>query len=107
LFLIRFNTPIVIPAGVKKILVEVEKGSNASLGGRSTAAFIAGSIQDNGISWFKSCSGSPTIGYNKYFSTADIGKANADFYINITGNMKNISNHFEMNYTNNCSDFFK
>ncbi|MFA9191078.1 T9SS type B sorting domain-containing protein [Flavobacterium sp. FZUC8N2.13] len=102
-----FNTPIIIPAGVEKILVEVQKGSNPVLGGGSTAAFIAGSTQDNGISWFKGCSRSPSIGHNEYFSTADAGIPNANFYVNVTGNVNNVSNHFEMNYTNNCSDFLK
>lgn len=104
---IDFNTPIVIPAGVEKILVEVQKGSNPVLGGGSTAAFIAGSIQDNGVSWFKGCSRSPDIGYNEYFSTADVEIPNANFYINVTGNVKNVSNHFEMNYTTICADFLK
>ena len=104
---VDFNTPIVIPAGVEKILVEVQKGSNPLLGGGSTAAFIAGSTQDNGVSWFKGCSRSPNIGYNEYFSTADVGIPNANFYINVTGNVKNVSNHFEMNYSNICADFLK
>lgn len=104
---IDFNTPIKIPAGVEKILVEVKKGSNPLLGGGSTVAFIAGSTQDNGVSWFKGCSRSPDIGYNKYFSTADEGIPNANFYINVTGNVKNISNHFEMNFSNICSEFLK
>jgi gliding motility-associated-like protein len=102
-----FNTPIKIPAGVEKILVEVQKGGNGVLGGGSQVAFIAGSTQDTGVSWFKGCSRSPDIGYNQYFSTADAGIPNANFYINVTGNVKNVSNHFEMNYTNNCSDFLK
>lgn len=104
---IDFKTPIIIPAGVEKILVEVQKGSNSVLGGGSTAAFIAGSKQDNGVSWFRGCSRSPNIGYNEYFSTADVGIPDANFYINVTGNVKNISNHFEMNFSNICSEFLK
>lgn len=104
---IDFNTPIIIPAGVERILVEVEKGSNPILGGGSTVAMIAGSTQDNGVSWFKGCSRSPNIGYNEYFSTADDGIPNANFYINVTGNVKNVSTHFEMNISNICSDFLK
>lgn len=104
---IDFNTPIIIPAGVEKILVEVQKGSNPELGGGSTLAFIAGSTQDNGISWSKGCSLSPTIGNDEYFSTTAEGPSNANFYINVTGNVKNVSNHFEMNYSNICSDFLK
>jgi gliding motility-associated-like protein len=104
---IDFNTPIRIPAGVEKILVEVQKGSNSVLGGGSTVAMIAGSTQDNGVSWFKGCSRLPEIGYDKYFSIADDGIPNANFYINVTGNVKNVSNHFEMNFSNICSEFLK
>lgn len=104
---IDFNTPIKIPAGVEKILVEVKKGSNPVLGSGSQVAFIAGSAQDNGVSWFRGCSRSPDIGYNKYFSTVDDGIQNANFYINVTGNVKNVSNHFEMNFSNICSEFLK
>lgn len=104
---IDFKTPVKIPAGVEKILVEVQKGSNPILGGGSTVAFIAGSKQDNGVSWFKGCSRSPSIGYNQYFATTDEGISNANFYINVTGNVKNISNHFEMNFSNICSEFLK
>jgi gliding motility-associated-like protein len=104
---IDFITPVKVSAGIERILVEVEKGNNSTLGGGSTAAFIGGSTQDNGISWFKGCNRSPNIGYNQYFSTIDDGIANANFYINVTGNVKNISNHFEMNFSNICSEFLK
>lgn len=102
-----FNNPIIIPAGVEKILVEVQKGGNPILGGGSQAAFIAGSTQDNGISWFKGCARTAGIPNNEYFSTNVFGVPNANYYINVTGNVNNVSNHFEMNYTNNCSDFLK
>ncbi|RVT76462.1 T9SS type B sorting domain-containing protein [Flavobacterium sufflavum] len=102
-----FNNPIIIPAGVEKILVEVQKGGNPILGGGSQAAFIAGSTQDNGISWFKGCARTAGIPNNEYFSTTVFGVPNANYYINVTGKVNNISNHFEMNYTNNCSDFLK
>lgn len=104
---IDFITPVKVSAGIERILVEVEKGNNSALGGGSTAAFIGGSTQDNGISWFKGCNRSPNIGYNQYFSTIDDGIANANFYINVTGNVKNISNHLEMNFSNICSEFLK
>lgn len=104
---IDFITPVKVSAGIERILVEVEKGNNSALGGGSTAAFIGGSTQDNGISWFKGCNRSPNIGYNQYFSTIDDGIANANFYINVTGNVKNISNHLEMNISNICSEFLK
>ncbi|PJJ09502.1 gliding motility-associated-like protein [Flavobacterium sp. 1] len=104
---VDFNTPIVIPAGVERILVEAYKGLVPnSLG----IAFISGSAQDNGISWQRGCTnlaGGPTFGYDEYVNTALFGKPDANFYINVTGNVKNISNHFEMNFSNICSEFLK
>ncbi|RZJ54935.1 MAG: T9SS type B sorting domain-containing protein [Flavobacterium sp.] len=104
---IDFNTPIVIPAGVERILVEVYKGLVPNSQG---VAFISGSAQDNGDSWQRVCTnvvGYPTFGYDEYVNTAAFGKPDANFYINVTGNVKNISNHFEMNFSNICSEFLK
>lgn len=104
---IDFATPIVVPAGVDKILVEVYKGLVPNSTG---LAFIAGSAQDNGISWQRTCTnvaGGPTFGYDEYVNTEAFGKPNANFYINVTGNVKNVSNHFEMNFSNICSEFLK
>jgi gliding motility-associated-like protein len=98
---VDFKTPIVIPAGVEKILVEVLKG----VGWGDGVAFISGSAQDNDVSWQRGC----TLpgAWDKYVSTADFGIPNANFYINVTGNVKNVSNHFEMNFSNICSEFLK
>lgn len=104
---VDFNTPIVVHSGVERILVEVYKGLVPnSLG----IAFISGSTQDNGVSWQRGCTnlaGYPAFDYNEYVNTAAFGKPDANFYINVTGNVKNISNHFEMNFSNICSDFLK
>lgn len=104
---VDFKTPIVVPAGVERILVEVFKGSVPNSIG---AAFIAGSAQDNGVSWQRGCTnlpGGPTFKDDEYVNTAAFGKPDANFYINVTGNVKNISNHFEMNFSNICSEFLK
>lgn len=104
---VNFNTPIVVPAGVERILVEVYKGVIANSSG---LAFIAGSAQDTGVSWQRACTtlvGYPAFDYNEYVNTTAFGKPNANFYINVTGNVKNVSNHFEMNFSNICSEFLK
>ncbi|QGK76115.1 T9SS type B sorting domain-containing protein [Flavobacterium sp. SLB02] len=99
---VDFDTPIVIPAGVERILVEVHKGIEGGEG----VAFIAGSAQDNDVSWQRGCTNLSGAG-DKYVSTADFGFPNANFYINVTGNVKNVSSHFEMNFSNICSEFLK
>jgi gliding motility-associated-like protein len=101
---VDFDTPIVIPAGVERILVEVYKGVNGGDG----VAFIGGSAQDNGVSWQRGCSILPGSEHQEeYVSTAVYRVPNANFYINVTGNIKNVSNHFEMNFSNICSEFLK
>ncbi|SFZ89319.1 gliding motility-associated C-terminal domain-containing protein [Flaviramulus basaltis] len=103
---VDFDTPIVIPANVERILVEVHKGIVYGDG----VAFIAGSTQDNDVSWQRGCTnvaGGTNFDYNEYVSTADFGRPEANFYINVTGNVNHITNNFEMNISNICSEFLK
>ncbi|WP_238160847.1 T9SS type B sorting domain-containing protein [Flavobacterium cupreum] len=101
-----FDKPIKIPAGVKKILVEVHKGIVYGDG----VAFIAGTTQNDDVSWQRGCTaigGYPDLG-SGYVSTADFGKPQANFYINVTGNVNQVRNNiFEMNISNICSEFLK
>ena len=103
---VNFDTPIVIPADVERILVEVHKGIVYGDG----VAFIAGSTQDNDVSWQRGCTnvaGGPTFGNDEYVSTDDFGRPDANFYINVTGNVNHLTNNFEMNISNICSEFLK
>ncbi|WP_369753517.1 T9SS type B sorting domain-containing protein [Flavobacterium sp. WC2409] len=99
---VDFDTPIVIPKDVERILVEVKKGIEYGDG----VAFIAGSAQDNDVSWQRGCSSLSGAG-DKYVSTADFGFPKANFYINVTGNVNHVTNNFEMNFSNICSEFLK
>lgn len=99
---VDFDTPIVIPKDVERILIEVKKGIEYGDG----VAFIAGSVQDNDVSWQRGCS-TLSGGGDKYVSTADFGFPNANFYINVTGNVNHVTNNFEMNFSNICSEFLK
>ncbi|SDH85968.1 T9SS type B sorting domain-containing protein [Winogradskyella thalassocola] len=100
-----FDTPIVIPAGVEKILVEVHKGIEYGSG----LAFIAGSTQSSELSWQRGCTnfGGGPAGNNQYVSTASFGRPNANFYINVTGDVNHTSNTLSMNISNICSEFLK
>lgn len=103
---VEFDTPIVIPAGVERILVEVHKGIVYGDG----LAFIAGSDQDNDVSWQRGCTnvaGGTTYGVNEYVSTVDFGRPDANFYINVSGNINQTTNNFDMNISNICSEFLK
>jgi gliding motility-associated-like protein len=103
---VDFDRPIKIPAGVKKILVEVHKGIVYG----DAVAFIAGTTQNDDVSWQRGCTalpGYPDLG-SGYVSTADFGKPQANFYINVTGNVNQVRNNiFEMNVSNICSEFLK
>lgn len=103
---VDFETPIVVPADIEKILIEVHKGIVSGDG----IAFIAGSTQDNDVSWQRSCTnvaGGTTFDNNEYVSTVEFGQPNANFYINVTGNVNHLTNNFQMNISNICSEFLK
>ncbi|WP_252723845.1 T9SS type B sorting domain-containing protein [Winogradskyella psychrotolerans] len=103
---IDFNTPVVIPADVERILVEVHKG----IAYGSALAFISGSTYDNDLSWQRGCTnlaGGPSYGSDEYVSTVDLGRPDANFYINVTGNVNHLTNNYSMNISNICSEFLK
>ncbi|WP_225969321.1 T9SS type B sorting domain-containing protein [Dokdonia sp. PRO95] len=99
---IAFDTPVVIPPNVERILVEVHKGITYG----SALAFIAGSTQDNDVSWQRGCTRNVNT-INGFATATQIGAPDANFYINVTGEVNNIYNDFEMNVSNICAEFVK
>ncbi|WP_336093398.1 T9SS type B sorting domain-containing protein [Leeuwenhoekiella sp. CH_XMU1409-2] len=102
---IDFETPVVVPAGTKRILVEVFKGIQSGDG----LAFIAGSTQSTGVSWQRrNCIGitNPDAIY-EYVSTEDFGRPDSNFYINALGRVRHTAHTFAMNISNICSEFLK
>ncbi|WP_372755417.1 T9SS type B sorting domain-containing protein [Mariniflexile sp.] len=100
IFEVLFGTPITVPANVDKILVEVYNlGSSSSAG----LVFIAGGAQNNDISWLRSeAGGCPP--FQQYTATTN---PNINYFINVTGKTKHVTNNFEMNVSNICSEFLK
>lgn len=94
IFEIIFGTPIMIPADVDKILVEVY-----SVG----LAFIAGGAQSSDISWLRSENG----GCPPFQEYIAVTNPNINFFINVTGRTNHVTNNFEMNISNNCTEFLK
>ena len=76
----QFSSPIVIPAGAKKILVTVNQTN--ILNTSEIPFFIAGTKEDNDTSWFYGCRKHYT-----YIKTENLDspKPNANFFINVTG----------------------
>ncbi|WP_416443453.1 T9SS type B sorting domain-containing protein [Leeuwenhoekiella sp. A16] len=84
----EFSKPIVVPAGVERILVTIGKVVD-HYNPNSAAVIIAATAKDNDISWYEGCRK-----YYNYTPTTelDIPVPNANFYINVTGDIINHSN---------------
>lgn len=93
---LEFENPIVVPEDVENILVEVSHLWSTGY----SAAFIAGTEYDNDVSWIKSNTPGCTP-FGVYESR------NISYYINVTGNVNHVTNNFEMNISNICSEFLK
>ncbi len=91
---IEFETPITVPAGVERILVEVKKG--VSYG--SALAFIAGTENDNDDSWYKGC------GYVSNPNEYRTMNSSFNYFITVNGEAKTIL-PFEITNDNTCSNF--
>ena len=94
---VAFDTPVIIPRNVERILVEVYQTVNSM--------FPAATVTDDGsVSWIRSYNGGcPPFG--KFLDVKDTGWPKAKLYINVTGNVKSTTNRFQMNFSNNCSEF--
>ena len=95
-----FDKPIVIPADVKSILVEVERGIEYGDG----HLFISGTENDNKESWFRgNC---PFNTGNQYENMSNLSRygTGINFYITINGEAKTIF-PFEIINDNNCINF--
>lgn len=99
---LQFENPIVVPSSTKRILVEVHKGIVYG----SAVAFIGGSSQDNDVSWQRGCTSNKST-INGFATTAELGHPNANFYINVTGEVIHLSHNFGINISNICSEFLK
>lgn len=99
-FDIVFGTPIVIPADVDKVLVEVFNLGSASSSG---LAFIAGGAQSTGESWLRS----EALGCPPFKEYIAVTNPNINYYINVTGRTRHVTDNFEINMSNNCSEFLK
>ena len=98
IFNVNFETPVVIPPGVERILVQVYQ--------TDSPVFPAATAQDDGsISWFKSYAGGcPPY---EFTDIRDLGWPDIKLYINVTGDVKSLNNSFGMNFSNICSEFLK
>lgn len=103
---IDFDTAVVIPADVTRILVEVRKG--VGVGGSGLVHF-AGTVQDDGASsWHKGClAGSSYVNADDFSYYSSWPGIDYNLFINITGKAIHTSNNFGMNISNICAEFLK
>ncbi|MCA0132141.1 T9SS type B sorting domain-containing protein [Winogradskyella alexanderae] len=99
---VEFDTPITVPAGVERILVEVHKGIVYG----DALAFVGGTTVDNDVSWQRGCIVNATP-VNGFVTATEMGFPNSNFYINVTGNVNHVSNTYGISVTNICSEFLK
>ena len=102
---IDFPSPVTVPAGVERILVEVTQMDDI-YNDDYKKVLIAGTEFDNDVSWFKGCREHYT-----HISTADLSPSvpDANFFINVTGNKATQTNlGATTTLTNNsCGDLVK
>ncbi|MEL0454868.1 T9SS type B sorting domain-containing protein [Flavobacteriaceae bacterium SZ-1-7] len=103
IFTLNFSPPVVVAASVKKILVVSSVGRVWGDG----VIFPGGSLQDNDVSWYKGCANVNGGRLYDFVTTESYGYPDARFYINVTGNVNHVTNNFEMNISNICSEFLK
>ena len=101
IILVDFQTPVVIPADVERILVEVHKGIEYGDG----AAFVAGTALENDSSWYRGCLGDPSGEYRTtqqlQASVGSYWTKPFNFYVTVNGRARSIL-PFEITNTNNC-----
>lgn len=99
IFDVEFSTPIVVPANVERILVEVFQTNNGS--------FPTSTIEDDGaVSWIRSYHGG-CYPLGEFVDVKDLGYPDAKFFINVTGDVDHVTNNFDMDISNICSEFLK
>ncbi len=80
---IQFDTPVIVPANVERILVDVEKLDGPNIG--SWAVFLAGTEFGNDVTWYKGC-----IFDEPYTSNTDLPppRSYANLYITVNGEIQ-------------------
>ena len=102
---VDFDNPIIVPAGVERILVTVNKGKDYT-NYTSAEVFIAGTQEDRGGSWYVGCDKE-----HPFSLTTDltIPVPNANFYITVTGDVSNVKSSGPVTRLshNTCDDLIR
>lgn len=94
---VEFDNPVIVPKDVKRILVEVFQTKRYMFP-------AATEVDDGSTTWIMSYNMGCTP-FRKYVDVKETGWPKAKLYINVTGNVKSSINHFQMNFSNTCSEF--
>lgn len=105
IFTVAFENPVIVPANVDRILVEVKKGL---IGWGSGLMHVAGTLQDNDVSYYRGCVAGPN-----YISTEDLTYSSLypppdyNFYITVVEDFTNIDIPFRAYIINECEGLNK
>jgi gliding motility-associated-like protein len=94
---VEFDNPVVVPKDVERILVEVYQTEDHMFP-------AATEVDDGSTSWIRAYNSGCTP-FGEFKDVIETGWPKAKLYINVTGNTRNISNSFQMNISNICSEF--
>lgn len=90
---VNFDTPVIVPANVERVLVEVKKEDGTGIGVMNV--LLAGTEEGSEPAWYKGC-----LGYTEYTSTdiAPLPRPDANLFITVNGEI--VGNRID--YENNC-----
>ncbi len=106
IFTVAFENPVVIPANIDMILVEVKKG--LVIGG-SGLIHVAGTLQDNDASYYRGCVAGPDYinTVNLTYGQSTYPPADYNFYITAVEDFINIDIPFRAYLVNECEGLNK
>jgi len=105
IFTIAFENPVVVPANIDRILVEVRKGV---VTGGSGLIHVAGTLEDNDDSYYKGCVAGPDYISTENFSYSSIyPPPDYNFYITAIEDFTNINIPFRAYVLNECEGLNK
>ncbi len=98
-----FNTPVRVPAGTNKILIEIIKGSYYGSG----LIHFAGTTVDNGLDWYYGCLPNGNTGIiNTYQDTNNITSqypgSDFNWFMRVNGSTNNIAAPYTLNFNSDC-----
>jgi len=105
IFTVAFENPVVVPANVDQILVEVKKGLTSWGSG---LMHVAGTLQDNNVSYYRGCTAGPDYISTENFTYSSLyPPSDYNFYITAVEDFVNLDIPFRAYVVNECEGLNK